>query len=74
MPPAFHNSLELKAPLKGYTLHQTVGELIVFFGIHFEMVCPPLNTPLLLYKHIHDLGLPGMFLFQSLIPCSHFSS
>lgn len=49
----------MKSVLSGDRLHKTVSELIGFYGSQFEMVCPPLNTPLILFEHVRDLGLPG---------------
>jgi RNA polymerase I-specific transcription initiation factor RRN7 len=61
LPGSYHGALEIRAPLKGSSLHRTVSELIGFYHAQFEMVFPPLNSPLLIYVHIRDLGLPGTF-------------
>ncbi len=58
LPGYFYSALEIRAPLNGAKLDGTVLELIVFYNLHFEMVFPPLNYPLLLFKHVSDLGLP----------------
>ncbi|CZR62368.1 related to polymerase I core factor (CF) subunit [Phialocephala subalpina] len=58
LPGHFHSALEMKSVLKGSTLYRTVQELLDFYSIHYEMICPNLNAPLLLFKHIRDLGLP----------------
>lgn len=59
LPGHFHYALEMKSVLKGSNLYSTVLELIEFYNAQFEMLCPPLNAPLLLFKHVKDLGLPG---------------
>jgi RNA polymerase I-specific transcription initiation factor RRN7 len=61
LPGSYHGALEIRAPLKGSSLYRTVSELIRFYHAQFEMVFPPLNSPLLIYVHIRDLGLPGTF-------------
>lgn len=58
LPGHFHSALEMKSVLKGSTLYRTVLALLDFYSTHYEMVCPNLNAPLLLFKHIRDLGLP----------------
>jgi len=62
LPGHFYSALEIRAPLKGAALYGTVLELVEFYNLHFGMVSPPLNSPLLIFKHIRDLGLPGMSL------------
>jgi len=59
LPPHFHAALELKTPLKGEVIYGKVKGLVEFFFSQFEMIFPPLNVSLLLYKHVRDLGLPG---------------
>lgn len=59
LPGQFHTALEMKSVLKGSRLYNAVLGLVEFYAFHFEMVCPPLNAPLILFKHIKDLGLPG---------------
>jgi len=62
LPGHFYSALEIKAALKGAALYKATLELVEFYNLHFEMVFPPLNYPLLLFKHMRDLGVPGMFL------------
>lgn len=59
LPPHFHSALEISAPVKEVALYGTVSELVEFFLLQFEMVFPPLNISLLLFKHVRDLALPG---------------
>lgn len=59
LPGHFHAALEMKSVLRVSTLYGIVLDLIRFYAVQFEMVCPPLNAPVLLFKHIRDLGLPG---------------
>ncbi len=61
LPAHFYSALEIRAPLEGVALYVTALELVEFYNLYFEMVFPPLNSPLLIFKHIRDLGLPGMF-------------
>lgn len=68
LPGYFHAALEMKSVLRGSRLYKVVFELIGFYGLQYEMVCPPLNAPLVLFKHVRDLGLPGkdstMYIFK----------
>jgi hypothetical protein len=66
LPPSLSGALEIHAQLNGPVLQQCVLELIEFFNTEFEMVFPPLNYPLLIYKHIRDLGLPGKYCLLSM--------
>ena len=59
LPGPLHSALEIREPLKAATLHRTVSQLVQFYHLQFEMVFPPLNFPLLIYKHMRNLGLPG---------------
>ena len=59
LPPSLASALEIHAELKGAMLHRRVLELVEYFYTEFEMTFPPLNYPLLIYKHMKDLGLPG---------------
>ena len=61
LPGHFYSALEIRAPLKEPSLYKIVLELVEFYNLQFEMIFPPLNYPLLLFKHIRDLGLPGKF-------------
>jgi RNA polymerase I-specific transcription initiation factor RRN7 len=67
LPGHFYSALEIRAPLKGGTLCGAALDLVEFYNLHFEMVFPPLNYPLLIFKHIRDLGLPGRFLDYSIM-------
>lgn len=60
LPSHFHAALEIRSVLKGSDLHGAVLEHIEFYNLHFEMVFPALNSPLLIFKHVRDLALPGM--------------
>lgn len=62
LPGHYYRALEIHGILSGHRLHQTVLDMVSFYNFNFGMVFPPLNHKLLLYKHIRDLGLPGMFL------------
>lgn len=58
LPSQFHAALETRAILKGANLHGAVLEMVEFYNNYLDMVFPPLNVPLLLYKHVRDLALP----------------
>ena len=59
LPAHFYSALETHSPLKGSAIHGAVMELVEFYHIQLEMVFPPLNFPLLIYKHMRDLALPS---------------
>jgi RNA polymerase I-specific transcription initiation factor RRN7 len=63
MPAHFHSALEIRAPLKGVSIYSAVMELVEFYHLHFEMIFPPLNSPLLLFKHMKELALPSKLCF-----------
>jgi len=58
LPSHFYSALETRTLLQGADIHQAVSRLIEFYNSHFEMIFPPLNAPLVMFKHIRDLGLP----------------
>ncbi|TGO72654.1 hypothetical protein BELL_0431g00080 [Botrytis elliptica] len=58
LPGHYFRALEIHGILNGHRLHQTVLDMVSFFNFNFEMVFPPINHKLLLYKSIRDLGLP----------------
>ncbi|KAG4035466.1 hypothetical protein MFRU_001g02350 [Monilinia fructicola] len=58
LPGHYFRALEIHGVLNGHRLHQTVLDMTSFYRFNFEMVFPPVNHKLLLYKHIRDLGLP----------------
>ena len=55
-----------QSPLEHDHLCKTIHNLSLFYTHHFALVFPPLNVPLLLYKHIRSLSLPSMI--QNLDP------
>jgi RNA polymerase I-specific transcription initiation factor RRN7 len=59
LPAHFHSALEIRAPPKGSSIYSAIQDLVEFYHLHFEMIFPGLNTPLLLIKHIRVLGLPS---------------
>lgn len=61
LPGHYFRALEIHGILSGHRLHQTVLDMVSFFNFNFEMVFPPINHKLLLYKSVRDLGLPGVF-------------
>ena len=65
LPAHFHSALEIRAPLKGSAIYSAVLNLVGFYHLHFEMIFPALNAPLLLIMHMRDLGLPSMSLYDT---------
>ncbi|KAM0134144.1 hypothetical protein ACHAO1_005832 [Botrytis cinerea] len=57
LPGHYFRALEIHGILNGHRLHQTVLDMVSFFNFNFEMVFPPINHKLLLYKSVRDLGL-----------------
>ena len=51
-------TLYLQSPLGLDHLRKTIHNLSLFYTHHFQLVFPPLNAPLLLYKQIRNLSLP----------------
>lgn len=47
-----------KLPEVGH-LHNAVQALSLFYQRRFEVVLPPLNWPVLLFRHIKRLALPS---------------
>lgn len=58
-------AFDIRAPLKGEVLHNSVLELVEFYNTQLNMIFPPVNYPLIMYKHIRDLGLPSKFFPRS---------
>jgi RNA polymerase I-specific transcription initiation factor RRN7 len=61
LPAAYHSALETKAVLKKGDLHKSVMELVISYKQRFDITFPPLNEPLILFRHVRDLCLPGLF-------------
>lgn len=59
LPAHYHSALEIRAPLEGSALYRSVQGLIEFYSSEFGMEIPNLNTPLLLFKYMRDIYLPG---------------
>lgn len=62
LPGSYHRALKVKnTSFRGGELHQAVLELVLDYHLNYEMVFPPLNTPLLLLHYLRELALPGKF-------------
>lgn len=62
LPGAYNRALKVShTSFWGGELHQAVLELVLEYHLNYEMVFPPLNTPLLLLRYLRELALPGMF-------------
>jgi RNA polymerase I-specific transcription initiation factor RRN7 len=53
-----HHALETIKPLEPDDLHLAILELAISYRKHFEIILPPLNAPLLTFKHVKRLLLP----------------
>lgn len=58
LPGHFHVALQIKSQSSLKNLHGAILDMVEFYHFHFEMVFPPLNSPLLIFKHLKELGLP----------------
>ena len=59
LPSHFLMALEIRALKRGAVQH-AVLRLVEFYKVHYELIFPSLNAPLLIFKHVRDLGLPGI--------------
>ena len=51
-------ALDTTFPLKPDHLRRAIHNTCLFYQVRFQLGIPPLNTPLLLYRHVRDLALP----------------
>lgn len=58
LPAQYLRALDTTSPLEPDNLRKTIHNLSLFYTYHFELVFPPLNFSLLLYKQIRNLSLP----------------
>lgn len=58
LPAHFHAALEIRAPLNGTKLHNSIWQLAEFYNIEFDMEFPKLNVPLLVFRYMKELCLP----------------
>lgn len=62
LPGSYHRALKVKnTSFRGGELHQAILELVLNYHLNYEIVFPPLNTPLLLLQFLRELGLPCKF-------------
>lgn len=60
LPGSYHTALKVKnTSFRGGELHQAILELVLDYHLNYEIVFPPLNTPLLLLHWLRELALPG---------------
>lgn len=62
LPSEFLLVLDTTSALEPDQLGKAVHNLGLFYRHHFAISLPPLNAPLLLFKHIKDLALPASLL------------
>lgn len=62
LPPKYYSALETRSPLKSGRLQKCIQELIVSFKTNFDVIFPPLNTPLVMFKYVKKLCLPRRFI------------
>lgn len=58
LPARFLTALETKSTLKRGRIQKVVMEMAIRFRTNFELVLPPLNAPLVMFKHVKELCLP----------------
>jgi RNA polymerase I-specific transcription initiation factor RRN7 len=59
LPPQYQRALRGRySLLDGGELHTAVTDLVEGYGKNYNMVFPPLNTPLLLLRYLRELALP----------------
>ncbi|KAL8873053.1 MAG: hypothetical protein Q9174_001423, partial [Haloplaca sp. 1 TL-2023] len=58
LPATYLFALDTTTGLEPDNLRKTVQELSLFYSYRFKITIPPLNYPLLLFKHVRDLALP----------------
>ena len=58
LPAEYLLALDTTSPLKAGYLRKTIHNTCLLYHHHFQLDFPPLNMPLLLYKHIRGLALP----------------
>ena len=58
LPAEYVKALDTTSPLAFDHLRRAIHQTCLLFQHHFKLDMPPLNTPLLLYKHVNDLALP----------------
>lgn len=62
LPGSYHRALKVQnTSFHGGELHQAILELVLNYHLNYEIVFPPLNTPLLLLHYLRELALPRKF-------------
>lgn len=59
LPPELMLALDTTTALEPDDLRKAIHELIIYYNHHFGIIFPPLNAPLLLFRHMKDLSLPS---------------
>ncbi|KFY52744.1 hypothetical protein V496_08235 [Pseudogymnoascus sp. VKM F-4515 (FW-2607)] len=58
LPPKYYSALETRSSLRRGRLQQCIGEMIQNFTTNFNILFPPLNTPLIIFRFVKELCLP----------------
>lgn len=58
LPAEYVKALDTTSPLAFDHLRRAIHQTCLLCQHHFKLELPPLNSPLLLYKHVKDLALP----------------
>ncbi|KFY28860.1 hypothetical protein V493_02711 [Pseudogymnoascus sp. VKM F-4281 (FW-2241)] len=58
LPPKYYSALETRSSLRRGRLQQCIGELMVNFTTNFNILFPPLNAPLIIFRFVKELCLP----------------
>lgn len=61
LPAEYHAALESRSVLKAGDLYEAVLNMVTSFKERHDLVFPPLNAPLIMFKHVRDLCLPCKF-------------
>jgi RNA polymerase I-specific transcription initiation factor RRN7 len=74
LPAHFYAALETRSSLKRGELHTAVLELVINLKQNLDLVFPPINAPLIMFKHVKNLCLPCKLLFSCVRPYSDMFS
>lgn len=58
LPPKYYSALETRSSLRRGRLQQCIGLLMINFTTNFNILFPPLNMPLIIFRLVKELCLP----------------
>ena len=59
LPAEYDNALDTISSVEPDDIRRAIHRTIIFYRQYFDLSLPALNFPLLLFKHVRNLGLPG---------------